>query len=89
MHLKMIDENSVEKVVYLSKGGLSISTTIFTGSGIVDQHEHKIFGDKEGWHWVEHIVIDKQPKLDKDIFLKLLVVNWVMEYNIVKKVKFS
>ncbi|MED4354357.1 hypothetical protein P9265_18860 [Schinkia azotoformans] len=71
----LIGNSGVEKIVYLSKGGPSISTTISTSSGIVDQHEHKIFGDKEeGWHWVDHIVIGKQPKLDKDIFLKLLEV---------------
>ncbi|MED4351051.1 hypothetical protein P9265_01715 [Schinkia azotoformans] len=34
--LEMIDENSVEKIVYLRKGGPSILTTISTGSGIVD-----------------------------------------------------
>lgn len=71
----LIGNSGVEKIVYLSKGGPSMSTTISTGCGIVDQHEQKIFGDKEeGWHWVDHIVIGKQPKLDKDIFLKLLEV---------------
>lgn len=69
----LVGSSGSEMLAYLTEDDKALLKTVSVVDRVQETNESSLYDYKEeGWHWIDYRVMGRQPKLDQQVFLRLL-----------------